>query len=164
MEFVDIHNNKIKVVCAGCAINSGEYVPPCGLIYKSDHFAVNQDFEIPISGFMIISCKRHIQSIDQLTDEEQKEFIQIISNIRRGMREELGMEQVALISYEIPGRIDDHFHLWMYPVTKEATDKFGTGIKAIKPMMLYAKENMKTPENIKKVEEAAEKIKEYMNG
>lgn len=41
-------------------------------------------------------------------------------------------------------------------------EKFGFGTKSIKPMMNYAKENLKTPDNIKKVEEYASKLREYL--
>jgi len=164
MEIIDIYNNKNEVDCLSCAINSGEYKVPCGLICSTEHFGVNQDCEIPIPGFIIISSKRHIHSIDQFTEDEQKDFISLIVKLRRGMRDVLEIGQINMIVAELPGRKDDHFHLWLYPVTKEAVEKFGTGIKQIKPMMNYAKENLKTPENIEKVEEYAEKLKAYMSG
>lgn len=164
MEIIDIYNNKtiVKDECLSCAINSGEYKVPCGLICSTKHFGVNQDCEIPIPGFIIVSSKRHIQSIDQFTEEEQKDFISLIIKLRKGMREVLDINQVDIISVELPERKDEHFHLWLYPVTKEATERFGTGIKAVKPMMNYAKENLKTPENIEKVEEYAKKLREFI--
>jgi diadenosine tetraphosphate (Ap4A) HIT family hydrolase len=164
MEIIDIYNNKNEVGCLGCAINSGEYKVPCGLICSTEFFGVNQDCEIPIPGFIIVSSKRHIHSIDRFTKEEQKDFISLIVRLRRGMREVLGINQIDIIVAELPGRREDHFHLWLYPVTKEAVEKFGTGIKQVKPMMNYAKENLKTPENIKKVEEFVEKLREYLKG
>lgn len=78
------------------------------------------------------------------------------------MIEVLNISQIDIISVELPDRKDEHFHIWLYPVTKEATEKFGTGIKAVKPMMNYAKENLKTQGNIKIVEEYAEKLRAYM--
>ncbi len=165
MEIIDIYNNKtiLNEECLSCAIDSGEYKVPCGMIYKSEHFCVNQDCEIPIPGFIIISSNRHIKSIDQFTEEEQKEFMSLIVRLRKGMREVLNINQVNIIVAELPERKDEHFHLWLYPVTKEALDKFGTGIKAVKPMMIYAKENWKTPEKIKTVEDYAEKLRNYIS-
>lgn len=163
MEIIDIYNNKTEVNCLGCAINSGEYKVPCGLLCSTEYFCVNQDCEIPIPGFTIVSSKRHIQRIDEFTEDEQKDFINLIVKVRRGMREVLDIEQVDIIVAELPDRKgEDHFHMWFYPVIKESEEMFGTGIKAVKPMMNYAKENLKTPENIKKVEEYASKLKDYL--
>lgn len=163
MEIIDIYNNKIEVDCLGCDISSGKYKVPCGLICSTEYFGVNQDCEIPIPGFMIISSKRHIQSIDQFTEEEQKDFISLVVKLRRGMRDVLGLNQIDLIVAELLGNGEDHFHLWLYPVTEESKERFGFGIKAVKPMMNYAKENMKTPENMNMVEEYAEKLRKFMN-
>ncbi|MCL5410898.1 MAG: hypothetical protein M1324_03540 [Patescibacteria group bacterium] len=164
MEIIDIYNNKTVADCLSCSINSGEYKVPCGLICSTEYFGVNQDCEIPIPGFIIVSSKRHIQRIDEFTEDERKDFIDLIVKVRRGMREVLDIEQVDIIVAELPDRKgEDHFHIWFYPVTKESIEKFGTGIKAVKPMMNYAKENLKTPENIKKIEECAEILKTYMN-
>ena len=162
MKFTDIQNNEIDVECLGCAINNGEYAPPFGLVYKNKNFAANSDCEVPIPGFIIVSTRRHIQSIDEFTEEEQKEFILLVSKIRKGMRSALNIDRVTMIIPEVPSRKDDHFHLWLYPVTPESEEMFGFGIKAIKPMMLYAKENMKTPENRKKIEEYTEKLRDFM--
>jgi diadenosine tetraphosphate (Ap4A) HIT family hydrolase len=111
---------------------------------------------------MILSSKRHIYSIDEFIENEQANFIKLIVRLRKGMREVLNINQVNIITAELPNRKDGHFHIWLFPVSKETTEKFGTGIKAVKPAMLYAKENLKTPDNIRKVEEYAEKLRNYM--
>jgi len=40
-------------------------------------------------------------------------------------------------------------------------EKFGKKIQSVRPIMEYARENMKTSENLKKVDEAMEKMKTY---
>lgn len=159
MEIVDIYNKKSTTDCLGCAIRDGKFTPPGGVICKTKHFCVNQDCEISIPGFIIVSSKRHILSIDEFTRAEQKDFIELVVRSRRGMRQALDIQQIDIIMVE---NGEHHFHVWLLPIDKTMEEKFGTGIKAIKPMMNYAKENMKTPENIKLVEEYVVRLRDYV--
>ncbi len=116
MEIIDIYDNKKEVNCLGCAIEKWDFVPPGGLIWKTKYFCVNQDCEIPIPGFIIISSNRHIQSIDEFTKDEQKDFISLVVKLRHGMREVLDIEQIDIIMVE---NGEHHFHFWLLPVSKD---------------------------------------------
>ncbi|MFA7253383.1 MAG: hypothetical protein WC107_02405 [Patescibacteria group bacterium] len=160
MEIIDIYGKKSTTDCLGCSIAEGEFTPPGGFILKTDHFCVNQDCEIPIPGFFIISSIRHIQSFDEFYEPEQTDFMQILVKMRQGMREALNIPQIDIIMVE---NGEHHFHVWLFPITDEMTEKFGFGVKALKPMMSYAIENMKTAENIKKVEKYIGLIKTHLS-
>jgi len=155
---IDIHGNKRELGCLGCAIRNGEVESPGGLIAETACFVAEQDYEIPIPGFVILASKRHLQSVDELTDEEQKDFIEFLCRVRKGMRRALGVEVTYLIQEE---DTSSHFHVWMFPRYDWMTEQFGKKIQSLRPIIEYAREHLKTPEDLKKVDEATQNMKEY---
>ena len=121
-------------------------------------FTVNQDWEVPIPGFFIVAPLRKIKSIDEFTDAEAIEFIKIVKEIRKGMREILKIEEVYLFQNEDSKH---GFHLWMFPRYKWM-EKFGTKIQSVRPIMIYAKENMLSENIFREVKEYVEKMKKFM--
>ncbi|MEI6499011.1 MAG: hypothetical protein WCO23_03540 [bacterium] len=159
MKIIDIENQTIDTDCLGCSIAKDEYSPLGGNIYSSDNFCIGQDCEIPINGFIIISTKRHIQSIDEFTEEEKTEYINILAISRKALREVLNIESIFIIQTE---NQEHHFHTCLLPITQEMAEKFGTGFRAIKPYMEYAKENLKTKDYIKLINESITQLREYL--
>ena len=147
-----------EIDCIGCAIESGNTNPMKGTIIKTKFFDVHQDFEVPIPGFIIVTSRRHFLSISDFTEEEQIEFITLISKIRNGMKDVLNIEEAYLFQNEDSRH---HFHLWMFP-RYDWMEKFGRKIESVRPILKYAKENLKTKENLILVEEAVLKMKKYM--
>ena len=157
-EIIDIKGNKKQIGCLSCAIQKGEVESLGGLIARSNHFHASQDYEIPIPGFVILFSKRHIQSVDEFTEEERKDFIEFLYRLRKAMRQILNIQVVYLIQKEDTSH---HFHVWIFPRYDWMAEKFGRKIQSVRPIMEYARENLKTEENLKKVEEATEKLKNY---
>ncbi len=128
-------------------------------IITTDLFNVNQDWEVPIPGFFIIAPLRKLKSIDEFTDEEANEFINLIRKVRKGMRDILKIEEV----YFFHNEDSKHgFHLWIFPRHKWM-EKFGRKIESVKPIMNYAKENMLSDDVFKEVRENVKKMKELMS-
>ena len=128
-------------------------------IITTDLFKVNQDWEVPIPGFFIIAPLRKLKSIDEFTDEEANEFINLIRKVRKGMRDILKIEEV----YFFQNEDSKHgFHLWIFPRHKWM-EKFGEKIESVKPIMNYAKENMLNDDVFKEVRENVKKMKEFMS-
>ncbi|MBM7693916.1 diadenosine tetraphosphate (Ap4A) HIT family hydrolase [Peribacillus deserti] len=50
----------------------------------------------PIEGLVILTSKRHIKSFDELTAEERKDYINLLSKIGKAQREALG-ERVCVL-------------------------------------------------------------------
>ncbi len=157
-EVTDIAGNKKVIECMGCAIQKGEVQSPGGLIAESRYFTAGQDYEIPILGFVIVASKRHIQSIDEFTDDEQKDFIEFLCRVRKAMRQALGIEVVYLIQEE---DTSNHFHIWMFPRYGWMQEKFGAKIESVHSIMEYARTYLKIPENLKGVSEATKKLRDY---
>jgi len=132
---------------------------PNEIVIKTKLFRVEQDWEVPIPGFFIVASLRKIKSVAEFSDEETAEFAKLVRDVRRGMREVLGIEEVYLFQNEDSMH---NFHLWMFPRHKWM-DKFGRRIKSVRPIMDYAKESMKTEEVFCEVRGAVKKMKEYFS-
>ena len=57
--------------CPGCEFANHSFNISCGIAYENDTFALSQDWELPIPGFMILSPKKHIVSLSEFSDEER---------------------------------------------------------------------------------------------
>lgn len=157
-EIIDYRGNPAQIFCLGCARENGE-MERVGTVLTTKHFDAHQDFEIPIPGFIIISSRRHLQSVDEFTKEERQDFIDTLINVRTGMRKSLNIEVVYLIQEEDTSH---HFHIWVFPRYDWMSEKFGKKTPSLRPTMEYARENLKTEENLKQVEEAVAELKTYL--
>ncbi len=75
------------------------------------------------------------------------------------MRDCLGVSKITFVQEE---KSSHHFHIWLFP-WYEWMKEIGSGLDSIKRIMEYARETMKTQENLKKIEEDTFKIKTYLN-
>lgn len=55
-----------------------------------------------------------------------------------------------------------HFHLWIFPIYGWM-NKFGKKIQSVRPIMDYAKKEMKSEKNLKIVQKSLEKLKNYLS-
>lgn len=156
-EIIDYQGNPTQVSCLGCARENGE-MERVGTVLTTEHFDAHQDFEIPIPGFIIISSRRHFDSVDEFTKEEKVDFIDTLTRVRSGMRKALGIDTVYLIQEEDTAH---HFHVWVFPRYDWMSEKYGKKTPSLRPIMEYARENLKTTENLANVEKTATKLKTY---
>jgi diadenosine tetraphosphate (Ap4A) HIT family hydrolase len=119
------------------------------------------NFHYPLPGFIILSTKRHLFSVDELNQEEQEDFMKTLVALRKAMRVVLNIEHVYLILEE--DTTSSHFHLWIFPRYDWMTEKFGKKIQSVKPIMEYARDHLKNNENIKEVEASTKRLKEYLD-
>lgn len=127
-------------------------------IIRTDLFTVEQDWYVPIPAFFILTPKREIRSIAEFTDEETKEFGDILRKVRRGMDEVLGIKDVYFFQNEDTGH---NFHLWIFP-RHHWMEKFERKIESVRPIMRYAKDNMYSEEMVIEVKESMSKMREYL--
>lgn len=156
----DFTGAKKEMMCIGCACTeAGQDVP--GYVIETELFHAHQDQEVPIPGFVILSTKRHIESIADFTDAEASEFIILARRIRQAQRDVLGIEHVYLIEEEDTA---DHFHLWLLPRYEWMKDEvqFGRKVGSARNVLQYAQEHMKTAENIVLVKESADKLRDFL--
>ncbi|HYF02640.1 MAG TPA: diadenosine tetraphosphate hydrolase [Patescibacteria group bacterium] len=145
----------LEVECLSCALTSGLIEPTGGVIYESQNFHVHQDVAYPIRGLVILASKRHFYCMDELTPEEQSEFITLIHKIRSEQRAKLGIETVYYFYNE---DTTHHFHLWMVP-RYEWMAQFGKSVESLRPVLLHARNGMNTKENMQDVLEGIAVLK-----
>lgn len=140
MRRITLANGKtVEVECLSCALTSGIVEPDGGVISETDYFHAHQDVAYPIKGLVIVASKRHVKGLDELTEEEQKDYITLISKIRKAQREVLGIEYVYYFYNE---DTTHHFHLWMVP-RYEWMYEFGRSVESVRPVLLHAKKERK---------------------
>ncbi|MBH0229745.1 HIT family protein [Halobacillus yeomjeoni] len=140
----------VEVECLSCALVNGVVEPDGGVIYESDYFHAHQDVAYPIRGLVILASKRHVKSLDELTEEEKIDYIQVLSKIRESQRKVLGIEYVYYFYNE---DTTHHFHTWMVPRYEWMYD-FGRSVESVRPVLLHARNEMNDDENMEEVKKS----------
>lgn len=147
--------------CIGCALQQGKIKSIGEKAGETKNFEVRQDYEIPIPGFMILSSKKHLKGIEDFNVEQRKEYIEFMFRIRKAMTKILGIDYAYVIQEEDSIAGSSHFHVWLFP-RYDWMKKFGRGIKSVKPIMEYARKNMKKEHILAQVREVTLKIKKEL--
>jgi Diadenosine tetraphosphate (Ap4A) hydrolase and other HIT family hydrolases len=146
----------IEVDCLSCALTGGLITPTGGVIYESDNFHIHQDVAYPIRGLVILASKRHFYCMDELTEEEQSEYISLIHKVRGEQRARLGIDKVYYFYNE---DTTHHFHLWMVP-RYEWMKQFGNSVESLRPVLLHARNHLNNAENMKTVIDGINALRE----
>ncbi len=72
--------------CIGCEMYDEKIGMSQAIVYQDDLFTVAQDVETPIYGFLVISSKRHVRTLNDLTTLEQQRLFELIVKTRRGLK------------------------------------------------------------------------------
>ena len=144
----------VEVECLSCALTSGLVEPDGGVIYETEYFHAHQDVAYPIKGLIILASKRHIKCFDELTEEEQLDYIHVLSKIRKAQRKLLDIEYVYYFYNE---DTTHHFHTWLVP-RYEWMYEFGRSVESVRPVLLHARNQMNDEENMHEVIAAIKKL------
>jgi diadenosine tetraphosphate (Ap4A) HIT family hydrolase len=160
MRTITLSNGKtVEVECLSCALTSGLIEPDGGVIIESEHFHAHQDVAYPIEGLVILASKRHIKCLDELTEEERMDYINLLTSIRKAQREVLGIDYVYYFYNE---DTTHHFHTWLVP-RYEWMNEFGRSVESVRPVLLHARNHRNSIENKQKVMRAIEALKAALN-
>jgi diadenosine tetraphosphate (Ap4A) HIT family hydrolase len=160
MRTITLSNGKsVEVECLSCALTSGLVMPDGGVIIETEHFHAHQDVAYPIEGLVILASKRHMKCLDELTEEERLDYINILTKIRKAQREILGIEYVYYFYNE---DTTHHFHTWLVP-RYEWMNEFGRSVESLRPVLLHARNHRNTEENHQKVLFAIEALRKGLN-
>jgi diadenosine tetraphosphate (Ap4A) HIT family hydrolase len=156
MRTITLSNGKtVEVECLSCALTSGMIEPDGGVIIETEYFHAHQDVAYPIEGLVILASKRHIKCLDELTEAERLDYINILTSIRKAQREVLGIEYVYYFYNE---DTTHHFHTWMVP-RYDWMNEFGRSVESVRPVLLHARNHRNTVENNQKVMKAIEALR-----
>lgn len=85
---ISYENKEIEIKgCPGCAYAKHQFDVPCGIAYENERFILSQDWEVPILGFFIVSPKKHIEKLEELTKNERDEMFDIVDKTIKTLRE-----------------------------------------------------------------------------
>jgi len=157
----DIYGGSINAgSCLGCDLVAGKVIAPGGILIETTIFIAVQDIETPIPGFIVITSKKHIKTILELSENEYKELFDLVYKIRSNMNMNLipDLDHVSIIQKEVR----DHFHLWLFPMTKSASKTFGNMLESYTKYILYSRKHHRTIEDIALVEKTFNVLKEAL--
>ena len=141
--------------CPGCLYARHEFTLPCGFVYEDDLFTISQDWELPIPGFFVLSPKRCVEKLSDLTDKEREKMFLLLYTTMNVLRNANICERFNVIFEEKENR---HFHIWIMPREEWMMD-FGNIMENIEKIFSYAKTNFRTEETFKKIEEITNIVK-----
>lgn len=150
---------KLEVECLSCALTSGLVEPEGGTVIETAYFHAHQDVAYPIKGLIILASKRHIKCLDELSDIERMEYIELLAKIRKAQRDVLGIDYVYYFYNE---DTTHHFHTWMVP-RYEWMSKFGHSVESLRPVLRHARNNMNDRLNVENVMEAIQTLRKELH-
>lgn len=157
-KIINVLGEEQIVECMGCDIANHKLIPPGGYVYDDGFINVSADPEIPIEGFMILGIKTHTNTLNDLTEFERNEVMNVLNKTIESIKK-AGIAKEVLVIQEERAM---HIHIWIMPILKWM-EKFNKSVKNIKEIFEYAKQN-NTQENKDKILESIEKIrKEFKN-
>ncbi len=148
----------VEVECLSCALVNGLIEPEGGIVVETEHFHAHQDVAYPIPGLVILASKRHLKTLDELTESERLDYITILSEIRKAQRDVLGIESVYYFYNE---DTTHHFHTWMVP-RYEWMYEFGRSVESVRPVLLHARNEMNDEMNMQCVRQAISALTEEL--
>lgn len=139
---VNYENKEIKFQgCPGCAYAKHEFDLPCGIAYENEKFTLSQDWELPILGFFVVSPKRHIEKLEELTKEERDEMFDIVDKTIKILRKNNICNRFNVIFEEKENR---HLHVWIMPRHTWMNTICNDIIDNVGYIFDYAKQNFRT--------------------
>jgi len=128
-------------------------------IFQTKNFEVNQDWEIPIPGFIIVASLWQIKSVSEFSQEEAVEFIKLVRLARQGLQKVLNVQKVFLYQNE---DTKHNFHLWMLPRLPWMKD-YPSRVESIRLIMNEAKDNNQDRQTQAKIDSTVNKLKEFFS-
>jgi diadenosine tetraphosphate (Ap4A) HIT family hydrolase len=102
----------VSVICITCQILLEEVMPKGGVIYKDNLVILHHCLDINVAGYFILSPIRHVESVDQLEQEEVFQLATISKVITEVIAKEHDIDRVYLLSL---GEETTHFHWHIFP-------------------------------------------------
>ena len=143
--------------CPGCAYAKHEFELPCGIAYENDKFTLSQDWELPIEGFLIVSPKRHIEKLSELTIDERNEMFEIVDKTIKILRNNNICDRFEIIFEEKENR---HLHVWIMPRHKWMLELVDDIVENIGVILEYAKNNFRKEEVYERINYITKLVKE----
>lgn len=133
---IDIFGKEFEFECLGCDIANHKLIPPGGYVYDDGFINISADPVIPIKGFMVLGIKKHIKSMNELSETEREQIIKVLNRTVEIIKKVNISDEVLIIQEER----SKHFHIWIVPI-HDWMEQFGKSVLNIKEIVEYAKNN-----------------------
>ncbi len=81
-------------------------------ITRTEYWDIAHAFNTSLLGWVVVVLRRHIASIDELTDDEALELGPLLRKISIGLREIVGCSKTYVMQFaELPNHSHVHFHV-----------------------------------------------------
>lgn len=146
--------------CVSCAYDKAEFKLDCEDVLRDGDFTLTQDFELPIVGFLVL-CPvfRHVEKISELSDSERNRMFEIVNKTISILEKHKVCENYLVIFQEKEGV---HLHIWLMPQHDWMKEKFGKITRNIGNIFDYAKQNLRTPENLEEIKRVCTLVKQEL--
>lgn len=142
--------------CLGCAYGKHLFSLSCGMAYENDRFTLSQDFELPIVGFFVVSLKRHVEKLSDMTKDERDEMFDIVDHTIKILKKENVCKNFNVIFEEKDNR---HLHVWIMPRCDWMKEIVHNPTDEIDKVFKYAQENFKNIDVYNKIDEVTKIVR-----
>lgn len=148
---LDYANREIKFNgCPGCAFGNHQFDLLCGMAYENERFTLSQDWALPILGFLVLSPKKHIEKLEELTKEERDEMFYIVDKTIKILRTNNICDKFNVVFEE---KENSHFHVWIMPRHEWMKNVSDDIIDNVGKVFEYAKANFRIAEVYEKIKD-----------
>ena len=130
------------------------------MAYENERFTLSQDWELPIKGFFIVSPKRHVEKLCELTDDERNEMLYIVDMTMKILRANKICDRFDYVFEEKENR---HLHVWIMPRHKWMNEVADDIIDDIRSVFKFAKENFRSAENYEEINRITNIVRNEFN-
>lgn len=136
--------------CRGCHLESANGLPKeLFPVWENESFVIRQDAECPVPGFYILSTKKHIMTIGDLSPREAAQIGIISNRLRVNMLNALGIQRIHMILEE--RMINPHLHIWFLPLWQDVMTKYNIDPKVWNSNILQYLQLFKYEENCQQI-------------
>ena len=101
--------------CLTCKLMSGRdegHAPLWDSIYRTDHWDLVHSYNTALPGWLVLIVRRHIEAIDELSDEEAAELGVLLQRASAALREVVGCAKTYVVQFaEAAEHPHVHFHV-----------------------------------------------------
>ena len=98
--------------CDLLAARDSGVAPPWDAIYRTPFWDVVHSYNTALPGWLVLVVRRHIEAVDELTDDEAIELGLLIKEVSVALREATGCLKTYVIQFaEADGHPHVHFHI-----------------------------------------------------
>ena len=103
--------------CLFCKIINNEI--PSNKVYEDDKVLVFLDINPNTNGHMLIVPKEHVVTVDDISDDLAKHFIEVEKKMYKLLKEKLNCEGLTIVQNNDLGQEVKHYHIHLIPRYKD---------------------------------------------